>query len=86
MQDVLPIHSLRIRLPHTLGKDPRPTDGEPVRIHAHVPHYRDVFLVLVVMLVGDITRVVVLDLPRRVSEAVPDRLAFPVLVQAHSIW
>src|SRR5262249_37657101 len=55
-------------------------DGEPVRSGADVLHQRDVLLVAVVVVVGDVAIVVVLDVPRRMRIRIPDREALAVLI------
>src|SRR5262249_816278 len=74
------VEALGVRLTGTFGEDARPTDGEPIRGRAQVPHQGDVLLVPVVVVVGDVAGVAVLDLARRVRVRVPDRLALAVLV------
>src|SRR5262249_55732094 len=50
------------------------------RRRADRAHQRDILLVAVIVVVGDIAVLVVLDPPRRVREPIPDRLALTVLV------
>src|SRR5262249_19010153 len=74
------VDALRIRRARALREDARPGDGEPVGGRVDVLHQRDVLLVAVVVVVGDVAIVVVLDVAGRVREFVPDRLALAVLV------
>src|SRR5262249_5026455 len=74
------VEALLIRLAGSLREDPRPRDREPVGVRADLAHQRDVFLVAVVVVVGDVAVLVVVDVSRRVGERVPDRRALAVLV------
>src|SRR5262249_54550158 len=74
------VEALGVGRAGALGEDPRPGDREPVRVRADVLHQRDVLLVAVVMVVGDVAGVVILDLPGRMGVGVPDRDALAVLV------
>ncbi len=63
-----------------VGLQARPGEREAVPADAEVGHVRHVLLVAVVVVVGDVARVAVVDLPGRVRERVPDRLRAPALV------
>ena len=77
---VVIIEARLVHLPFALGKDPRPGDAEAVAAKPKLFHERYVFLVAVVLIAGDVARISVHDSSRLVREAVPDRLAFPVLI------
>jgi hypothetical protein len=79
-ETVVEIDALRIGLAGSLRKNAGPGDGEPVGFRADVLHQRDVFLVTVIVVVGDIAGVAVSDVAGRVRVSVPDRLALAVLV------
>src|SRR5262249_49384453 len=79
-QTAVEVETLRVRLPGAFREDPRPGNGEPVRGRAQVLHQRNVLLVAVGVVICDVARVAILDLPWRVGVRVPDRWAFPVLV------
>src|SRR4029450_9127947 len=57
-----------------------PGDREPVAPETEVAQDRDVLVVAVVGVAGEVTGVAVPDPPRRVREAIPDALALAVLV------
>src|SRR4030095_11255632 len=79
-QAVVEVQALEVWLTCPVREDPRPGDGEAVRGRAEVLHQGDVFLVAMVMVVGDVAGGAVADLPLRVRVCVPDRWAFAVLV------
>jgi hypothetical protein len=79
-ETVVEVQALRVRLTGPVREDARPANREAVRGRADVLHQRDVLLVPVVVVVGDVAGVVVRDLARRVGERVPDRRALAVLV------
>src|SRR4029450_10968233 len=79
-QALVEVDALRVRRTVTLREDARPGDRETVGVGADVLHQRDVFLVAVIVFVGDVAGVAVLDLPGGVRECVPDRRPLAVLV------
>src|SRR4029453_11276849 len=79
-QALVEVDAFRVRRTVTLREDARPGDREAVGVGADVLHQRDVFLVAVIVIVGDVAGVAVLDLPGGVRERVPDRRPLAVLV------
>src|SRR5215813_1504885 len=79
-QAAVEVETLRVGLTRAFRKDARPRNREPIRVGAGVLHQRNVFLVPVVMVIGDVTCVVVLYIPRLVRIRIPDREALAVLV------
>ncbi len=77
---VIEVEPFRVRPARAIREDAWPGDGEAVGVAAEAPHQRDVFLVTMVVIVGDVSGVAVPDLPGRVCERVPDRGALAVLV------
>src|SRR5262249_52980687 len=77
-QAAVAVEALRVGLARALGKDARPRDRKPVRGGADVLHQRNVFLVPVVMVVGDVAVVVVLYMAWLVRIRVPDGSAFAI--------
>src|SRR5690606_17249014 len=78
---VVEVEALLVRLARAFRKDARPADGEAIGVGADVVlHQRNVFLVPVIVIVGDVAGVAVLDVAGRVRVRVPDRLALAVLV------
>jgi hypothetical protein len=60
------------------GLDARPRDREAVRLQVKLLHDREVFAVAVVVVARDVAGGGAFDFARRVSESVPDGLAFAV--------
>src|SRR5262245_2753593 len=79
-QALVEVDAFRVRRLVTLREDARPGDREAIGVGANVLHQRDVFLVAVIVIVGDVAGVAVLDLPGCVRERVPDRRTLAVLV------
>src|SRR4051812_28103049 len=77
---VIEVDALRARDASALGDDARPSDREPVRGGTVVAHQRAIFLVSVVLVVGDFSGIAVIDVAGPVDVPVPDRLALAVLV------
>src|SRR5262249_217685 len=69
-----------IRFARAFRKDARPGNREAVGVGADVLHQRDIFLVAVIVVVGDVAVVVVLYIPRYVGVGIPDRFALAFLV------
>jgi len=80
------VDALRARLTDTVGEERRPGDGEPIGRRTDVPDQVHVFLVPVVVVIGDVAVVVIVDVAGRVCVRVPDGLTLAVLVPAPSIW
>src|SRR6516162_293278 len=74
-QALVVVETLRIGLPAPGGLDSRPRDREAIAREVQLLEQGDVFAIAVVAVAGHIAGVAVLDVPRRVREAVPDRLA-----------
>ena len=79
-QAVVEVEPLRVRGAVALREHPRPRDREAVGLHAQRLHQLHVFLVAVIVVVGDIAGGVVHDLAGRVRERVPDRRSSAVLL------
>src|SRR5262245_15897441 len=79
-QAAVEVEALRVGPTRAFREDARPGDGEPIRVDADVLHQRNVFLVPVVMIVGDVAGIVVLYVPWLVRIRVPDREALAVLI------
>jgi hypothetical protein len=79
-EPVVKVESFDVRRARPLRKDARPGDRETVRVRTDGPHERDVLFIAVVVIVGDVTGVVVLDVACLVRVRVPDRRAFAILV------
>lgn len=69
---IVEVEAFGVRRSGSLRKDARPGDGETIGVGADALHQRHVLLVAVIVVVGDVTRVVILDLARRVRVGVPD--------------
>src|SRR5262249_59787909 len=65
-ESVVEVQPLRVGCADAFGEDSRPSDGKPVRLRAEVFHQLYVFLIPMVMIVGDVTRRPVLDVAWRV--------------------
>src|SRR5262249_4395498 len=78
-QAAVEVDPLRIGLARPFRKNARPGDGKPVRVGADVLYQRNVFLIAVIMVVGDVAGVVVLDVPGLVRVRIPDRQALAIL-------
>ena len=65
--------------PATLREDPRPGHAEAIRLEPDLLHQVEILRPAVVVVAGDVPGVAVLGHAGRVTEAVPDRLAAPVL-------
>src|SRR5262249_30054239 len=74
------VEAFRVRRTSAVGEDPGPCDREAVGGGPDVLHQRDVFLVPVIVVVGDVAVLVVLDAAGYMGEGVPDRHPFAVLV------
>src|SRR5690606_29054307 len=72
--------ALLIELSSAVRKDARPGNGEAIGLRADVLQQRDIFLVTVIVVDGDIAGVAVSDLSGRVGVSVPDGLTLAVLV------
>src|SRR5262249_13153184 len=70
-----------VRRAASVRLDARPGDREAVAVQVHRALQRDVVAPAVVRVAGDVAVLIVLDLARRVAEAVPDRLALAVLAR-----
>ena len=79
-QPVVEVEALRVRLPVPSGKMRGQAIENRYAFAPSVLHQPHVFLVAVVVVVGDVAGVAVPDLARRVRVRVPDRRAFAVLV------
>src|SRR5262249_26929868 len=79
-QAAVEVDTLRVGLTPAFREDARPRDGEPIRGGADVLKQRDIFLVPVVMVVGDVAVVVVLYVARLVRIRIPDGSTLAVLV------
>src|SRR5262249_29744721 len=66
--------------PPAIWQPARTADREAIRLHAQLAHQGDVVAPAMVVVAGDIAIVAVMDLPPRVAEAIPDRLALAILV------
>ena len=80
------VDALLVRAPAADRLDARPGDREAVALEAEVAQDRDVLVVAVVGVAGEVAGVAVLHAARRVGEAVPDALALPSASDAPSIW
>jgi len=65
-----------------LREDSRPSDGKTIDFGSERFQKFYVFFAAVIIIIGDISRLVVCDLPRNVREGVPDRRPSAVLVNA----
>src|SRR5690606_11871795 len=72
-EPIVKIEAFRIRLTGSVGEDSGPRNGEAVSGLANAFHQLNIFLVTVVMIVGDIAGSIVSHVAGRVSEGVPDR-------------
>ncbi len=77
---IVEIEPLRIGRAASVGKNARPGNREAVGAGAERLHQRHVLMITVIMVDRDVAGIAVGDFARRVGEAVPDRLAFVVLV------
>src|SRR5262245_1576354 len=79
-QPIIKIEAFWIGRASSVRKDARPCNGEAIGLGAQRLHQLDVFLVPVVVVVGDVTRALIGDLSGRVRKAIPNRWASTVLV------
>ena len=77
---LIEIEALRVRRPDPFGKHAGPCDREAVGLRAQRLHQANVFLVAMIMVVGDVGIAAGRQFARRVSETVPDRRTASVLV------
>ena len=75
------LHALFVDLAHALRNQARPGDREPVVLHAHFLHERDVFAEAMVMVAGDVAGMSLEDLARLMREAIPYARALAVFVR-----
>ena len=76
------VEARRTRLAGAVGKNARPRNRHPVRTDAQVFEQPDIFFVKMVGIVGQVARIAVVGLARRVREHVPDRCSAPALVHS----
>lgn len=79
-QSAIKVQTFLVWPAHTFRKDSRPGDGEAVSIGAKALHQGDVFLIAVVVIIGDVAVVAVLNLPFGVGVCVPDGRSLAVLI------
>jgi len=72
------VETLCVGLTGAARKDPRPGNGEPVGLDAHLPHQPDVIPVAMIVIVGDVGVIAIPDLARRMRVGIPDRCAAAV--------
>ena len=77
---IVKLDAFFIRLAAALGQHARPRDGKAVRLQPHLAHERDVFLVAVVVVDGDVAVRPLERLAGDPDEFVPDAPALAVLV------
>ena len=80
-QPVIEIEPGRVDRTPPRGQDARPGNREAVGVEPQLTHQPDVLSPAVVVVAGHVAGVAVLDLARRVAEAVPDALALAVFVR-----
>src|SRR5262249_34206087 len=79
-QAAVEVETLPVGLTHAFRKDGRPRNGEPIRWCADLLQQPNIFLVPVVMVIGDVAVVVVLYVARVVRIRIPDGSTLTILV------
>src|SRR5262245_5270854 len=79
-QAIVEVEPLRIGLAGAFRKDTRPGNGEAVGIGADVLHQRYVFLVAMIMVVGDVAGVVILYVTGCMRVCIPNRKALAIFL------
>jgi len=59
-EPIIEIEACFICLAAPKGKHPRPGDREAIRVYAKIAHQRHVFFIAIVVIAGDVARVIVL--------------------------
>src|SRR5215213_5790790 len=76
------VHANLVEIPGAAWEDPRPGDGEPVRVHAEPRHDGYVLGVPVVVVVGHVSGRTVRDVAGSVGERVPNARATAVFIDS----
>src|SRR5262249_15788083 len=79
-EPIVKVESFGIWFAGSLWKNARPGNGKSIRTRPDALHQPNVFLVPVVMVIGDVAGVIILYIPRLMRVRIPDRQALGILV------
>src|SRR5215813_9449160 len=79
------VEAALVRLPDTFGHNTRPTDRKPVGLEPGASDQRDVLVVAVTVIAGDIAVAAIADRSGPTRKGVPDAVGLPVTATFHLI-